>query len=170
MSEHSASSGRGVSTRVVEIVTAACILALGALVVFDSRRLGAEWGADGPQAGYFPFYIGAILCICALGVLAYAVADRASASKVFVTWRQLQQVMQVLGPAAGYVLGIQLIGIYLSSAIYIAVFMVWLGRYAVSLSAAVGVVVMTAFYLMFELWFKVPLYKGLYDPLSFLGH
>jgi hypothetical protein len=170
MSEHSADSRRGISTRTVEIVVAVCILALGALVVFDSRRLGAAWGSDGPQAGYFPFYIGAIVCICALIVLAYAVVGKTADSKVFVTWRQLRLVLQVLGPAALYVLGIQLFGIYLSSVIYIAVFMLWLGRYSFMLSAGVGVSVMVAFYLMFEMWFKVPLYKGLYDLLSFLGH
>jgi len=170
MSEHSADSGRGISTRTVEIVVALGILALGALVVFDRRRLGAAWSSDGPQAGYFPFYIGTLVCICALVVMAYAVVGKTAGSKVFVTWQQLRLVMQVLGPAAVYVLGIQLFGIYLSSVIYIAVFMLWLGRYSLLLSAAVGVAVMVAFYLMFEIWFKVPLYKGLYDLLSFLGH
>ena len=72
--------------------------------------------------------------------------------------------------AAVYVLGIQLIGIYVASAIYIAVFMVWLGRYSMLLSASIGVAVMAAFFLMFEVWFKVALYKGLFDPLSFLGY
>ena len=53
---------------------------------------------------------------------------------------------------------------------YIAVFMIWLGRYSPVLSAGIGVGVMTAFYVTFEMWFKVALYKGLFDPLSFLGH
>ena len=48
--------------------------------------------------------------------------------------------------------------------------MSWLGRYSVPVSAAVGVTVMTFFFLMFEVWFKVPLYKGLLDPLAFLGY
>ncbi|MCK7500079.1 MAG: hypothetical protein MZW92_64435 [Comamonadaceae bacterium] len=28
------------------------------VVIVDSRRIGAGWADDGPQAGYFPFYIG----------------------------------------------------------------------------------------------------------------
>ena len=100
---------------------------------------------------------------------AYEIAI-APGPKTFVSYGALKQVMQVLGPAAVYVLGIQLIGIYTASAVYIAVFMIWLGRYPVALAAGIGVGVMTAFYLMFEVWFKVPLYKGLFDPLSFLGH
>jgi hypothetical protein len=89
---------------------------------------------------------------------------------VFVSWIALKRVMQVLGPAAVYVLGIQLFGIYLASAAYIAVFMVWLGRYRVLASASIGIAVMAFFFFMFEVWFKVPLYKGLLDPLAFLGY
>jgi hypothetical protein len=103
-------------------------------------------------------------------VLALAAAGRIGGPRIFVSNSALRQVMQVLGPAAVYVLGIQLIGIYVASAFYIAVFMIWLGRYSVALAASIGVGVMVAFYLMFEVWFKVPLYKGLFDPLSFLGH
>ena len=171
MSERqSAGSSRGISTRTVEIIVAAAIFLFGAVIVYDSVRLGASWASDGPQAGYFPFYIGSFICVCAGVVLALAIAGKVAGPRIFVRWVALRQVMQVLGPAAVYVLGIQLIGIYVSSAVYIAVFMIWLGRYAPVLSAGIGVGVMTAFYVTFEMWFKVALYKGLFDPLSFLGH
>ena len=49
------------STRTVDIVVACMFFALGALVMWDSKRLGSSWGSDGPEAGYFPFYIGAML-------------------------------------------------------------------------------------------------------------
>ena len=32
-------------------------------MMFDSYGIGAGWAADGPQPGYFPFRIGAIICI-----------------------------------------------------------------------------------------------------------
>jgi hypothetical protein len=28
----------------------------------------------------------------------------------------------------------------------------------------------TLFFVMFEIWFKVPLFKGQFNPLSFLGY
>jgi len=154
----------------VESVVAVAIFALGALVVFDSLRLGAKWGDDGPQAGYFPFYIGSILCICAAVLLMFARVGKYSGPEVFVPWAALRRVLSVLGPAVLYVAAIQLIGIYVASACYIAWFMIGLGRYTLPLSATVGVGVMAAFFLMFEVWFKVPLYKGMFDPLAFLGY
>jgi hypothetical protein len=68
------------------------------------------------------------------------------------------------------VLGVELIGIYVSAAIYIAVFMVWLGHYSWLRSIVVGVAISVAMFLMFEVWFLVPLYKGIYSPLDFLGY
>ena len=50
MSDDNPSGGdAGISTRTMEIVVALVLLALGALVVFDSYRLGSKWGDDGPQ-------------------------------------------------------------------------------------------------------------------------
>jgi MFS family permease len=161
-------SERGISTRSVEITVAAAIFALGAVVIYDRTRLGWRWGTDGPEAGYFPFYIGVILCVCAVAVLARAwVGPRA---QVFVSWEALRSVMRVLAPATVFVLAIQVFGIYLAGAAYIGVFMRWLGRYSLVVSSAVGIAVMTFFFLLFEVWFKVPLYKGLLDPLAFLGY
>jgi len=163
-------TGRGIATRLVEGVTGVGILALGALVVFDSVRLGAQWADDGPQAGYFPFYIGSILCICALVLLAYAAVGKFDGPKVFVEREALRRVLQVLVPALIYVGVIQLLGIYVASAVYIGLFMRWFGKYALSWSLVLGVCLMTAFFLMFEVWFKVPLYKGIWDPLFWLGY
>ena len=79
-------------------------------------------------------------------------------------------VLSVLIPAFVYVIGVQLIGIYVSSALYIALFMRWLGHYKWTKSVAIGVGVSAAIFAMFEIWFKVPLYKGTWDPLWFLGY
>ena len=49
-------------------------------------------------------------------------------------------------------------------------FMAWLGKYSWLKSAAVALGVTISLFLMFEVWFKVPLFKGTLDPLSFLGY
>jgi len=182
MNDEKPSGGEaGISTRAMEIAVALILFALGALVVFDSVRLGAGWADDGPQSGYFPFYIGLLLCISSVATLAQAalaelkrrgafrgaIAERQSQ---FVAWEPLRLVLSVLLPAVVYVAGVQLIGIYVASAVYIMVFMRWLGKYPWPKSAAVGVGVSVVLFLMFEVWFKVPLFKGAYDPLAWLGY
>jgi hypothetical protein len=159
-----------ISMRAMEVATAVLLFAVGAIVVYDSYRLGSKWGSDGPQSGYFPFYIGLLICFSSAVNLAQAVFARAAASEPFVTWGPLKLVLTVLIPAAIYVLGVKYIGIYVASAIYIAVFMLWLGKYSWLKSVAVGLGTNASFFLMFEVWFKVPLYKGDLDPLRFLGY
>jgi hypothetical protein len=160
-----------VTTRTMEIVVALLFLLFGGVVAFDSYRMGARWAEDGPQSGYFPFYIGLIICVSSMVTLLQALFGRAAKSNgAFVERGQLTSVLSVLVPAALYVLGIQLIGIYIASTVYIAVFMVWLGKYSWMKGAALGLVASVSFFAMFEIWFKVPLPKGVFNPLGFLGY
>ncbi|MGH8617898.1 MAG: tripartite tricarboxylate transporter TctB family protein [Burkholderiales bacterium] len=171
MAESQEPAPRGLRQRTAEIVVALGLIALGGTVVIDSRRLGAAWGDDGPQSGYFPFYIGLIVCLSAAIVLGQALRLRGKAREaLFVEWAAFRQVLAVLVPAVVYVLGVQLFGIYLASAVYICVFMVWLGKYPWWKGIATGTGVAVVLFMMFEVWFKVPLAKGTFDPLSFLGY
>jgi hypothetical protein len=154
----------------VDAVVAVILLAVGAVVVFEARRLGAGWTSDGPGAGYFPFYIGLIVCISSVGILCQALFSAARDTGPFVDRLQLKRVMSVLVPAAVYVLATMFLGLYVASAVYIALFMVILGKYSIAKSVAVAVIVNVLFFVMFEVWFKVPLYKGTLEPLRFLGY
>jgi hypothetical protein len=169
-SEHPDAARSGVPTYIVEGVVAALVVLLGAVVVFGSRKLGSGWTTDGPGAGYFPFYIGLILCISGAGIFFQTVLGKGKNTEIFVDSVQLKRVLQVLIPALVYVGAVQFLGLYLASAIYIALFMVYLGHYSWVKSAIISVVVITLFFFMFEVWFKVPLFKGSLDPLGFLGY
>lgn len=160
-----------ISNRTMEIIVAVLLFVFGAVIAWASFQLGAKWGDDGPQAGYFPFYIGLIIALSSLITLTQAWRARtARPHEAFVERGQFKLVLAVLLPALIYVLAIQWFGIYLASAVYMAVFMVWLGKYPWWKAALLGVTVSVVVYLMFEVWFKVALHKGtLYDPLSLLS-
>jgi putative tricarboxylic transport membrane protein len=164
-----------VSMRVADAVTAVGIFLLGLIVIWDSRRLGAGWASDGPEPGYFPFYIGLILCVASVINLFNAVrtkagqAEKANAS--FVSVSSLKMVLSVLIPTVVYacMIGgvgpIPGLGIYVSSVFFIAAFMIWLGKYKWLLSLTVGIAVPVVFFLLFGTWFKVPLPKGPLEAL-----
>ena len=148
------------SHKSAEIAVAALFFLLGAIVVFDSVRLGARWGEDGPQAGYFPFYLGLFVCISSVVNLVAALLMRPERNKTFVEVGQLKLVLIVLIPAAIYVALVGWTGIYLASALFIAFFMRWLGKYPWWKVAVVSIGNSVVFFLIFEVWFKVPLPKG----------
>lgn len=160
----------GVPTYVVEAAVAALLLVLALVVTQASMKLGAGWTSDGPGSGYFPFYVGVILAIASAGTLYQALLGKKRNTAIFVDGEQLRRVLVVLVPALVFVGAIALVGIYVASAVYIAAFMIFLGKFGWVRSVVIGVVTSALFFLMFEVWFKVPLYKGSFDPLSFLGY
>jgi len=168
MAHNHESAQAGTRAILVELAVAAIIFALGALVAYDSYQLGSGWSSDGPQSGYFPFYIGLFTCICSAVVFAQGLLRLDTDQQVFVTPSQLKKVLVILLPSTVYVLGVQLIGIYISSALFIALFMRLAGNYSWTRSIAVGAGVSVSAFVMFEIWFKIPLPKG---PLeSLLGY
>ncbi|HET7156356.1 MAG TPA: tripartite tricarboxylate transporter TctB family protein [Hyphomicrobiaceae bacterium] len=158
-----------VSVRAMDLGVAVVLLLVAAVVMTDSLRLGVGWReSEGPTAGYFPFYIGLFLAVASGINLGRAWFDRAPATRTFVTRTAIARVLAVLLPFGGYVLALGFIGLYVASALYIALFMWWFGRYPPSRGIAVGVMIAMVLFLMFEVWFLVPLPKG---PLEqFLGY
>jgi putative tricarboxylic transport membrane protein len=152
------------SVRTWEVLVAACFLVFGSIVVWDSRRLGAQWGDEGPQAGYFPFYIGVFIIVSAVMILYNALKAGSKAKEPFVMWDQLRMILTVLVPSVIYVALMDnpwlSLGMYVPSLVFIAFFMRTLGKYGWLRIAAVSIGTMVAFFLMFEIWFKVPLPKG----------
>jgi hypothetical protein len=168
--EPAAAERTGVPTFAVEAGVAALVLLMGLVVLFGSRNLGSGWTSDGPGAGYFPFYIGLILCISGVGVLYQSLLGKKRNTEIFVDGEQIKRVLVVLIPAAVYVGAIQLLGMYVASVIYIAAFMIVLGKFSKPKSIFIAVTIGVVFFLMFEVWFKVPLHKGVLNPLGFLGY
>jgi len=148
------------STKTAELAVAVFFSLLGAIVIFDSLRQGASWGADGPQPGYFPFYVGVLVCAASAITFVRGCLVPAAKSKAFVEVGQLKLVLSVLIPSCVYVSLIGWLGIYVASTLFVAFFMRWLGKYEWWKVALVSIGNSVVFFLIFEIWFLVPLPKG----------
>ena len=158
MSENS-QGATGPTYRSVEIGVAGATTVFAIIVIIGSLQVGIGWGAEGPKAGFFPFYIGVLILISS-AVNFIRIVTETSDRGLFAEWGQLAKVMSVLVPTAIYVALIPWIGIYVASILLIAFFMKWLGRYDWPLVAAVSLGVPLAVFLIFERWFLLPLPKG----------
>jgi len=157
------------SLRSAEIGIALVFLVLAALVIFDSVRQGARWLEEGPQPGYFPFYLGVIIAAASAVTLARALMMPAERNKAFVQVGQLKLVLSVLVPSAVYVALVGWLGIYVSAVLFVALFMRWLGKYPWWKVVAVSVGHSIVLFLIFEVWFLVPLPKGPLERLLGVG-
>lgn len=153
------SHSEGPSYRSVEVGVALAVMAFGALVVAGSISAGINWGAEGPKAGFFPFYIGLSIIISGAINLWNGIKPD-SQDGLFAEWGQLRQVLSVLIPTIIYVVAMPFIGLYVSSIVFIGFFMRWLGKYNWLMVAAVAIGMPVLTYIVFEKWFLVPLPKG----------
>jgi hypothetical protein len=155
--------------RSAEIAVALVLFALGAIVIFDSLRLGMRWAADGPEPGYFPFYLGVFICAACAVTVVLALLMPAERNKAFVRVGQLKLVLSVLLPSAVFVALVGMIGIYVSAVLFVALFMRWLGKYPWWKVVAVSIGHSVVLFLIFEIWFLVPLPKGPVERLLGIG-
>lgn len=163
--------------RAADLITAAVLLGLGGVVLYDALRLGIGWGTDGPQSGFFPFWLGVLLLATSVVVLIQAV--RQGPGRPFVTRQQAVPVAKVLAPLAAFVIvigGVNVgeralvpgLGLYVAAALYMAFYMRWVGRHRWLVIGLVSVAVPVIAFVVFERWFLVPMPKG---PLeAWLGY
>jgi putative tricarboxylic transport membrane protein len=151
-------SPAGPMHRTVEAGVTLLIALFGVIVIVGSLKAGINWGAEGPRAGFFPFYVGLFIVVASAVNLWNTL--RTGDTGVFAEWGQLRQVMSVVVPTAIYVGAMPFVGLYFASMVFIAWFMRWLGKYSWLVVAAVAMGMPVVTYLIFERWFLVPLPKG----------
>ena len=71
--------------------------------------------------------------------------------------------LQVLIPTIIFVVLSIYIGIYISTFLFIGFFMTWHGRYPIWKTFPVAALVPVALFVIFEIWFLVPLPKGPFE-------
>ena len=148
------------SNRAIEVVVSLLLIALALLMGFDNWRTGISWAPDGPEAGYFPFYLSVILAGASVYGLAAIVLKRSQDSGTFITRDQLRRVMQVFVPTLLFCLFTQWLGLYLASFLLVAGFMHFIGRIAWSKSLLTAFLFSMLMFITFEIAFDVIMPKG----------
>jgi hypothetical protein len=160
MSDESHSAEVGPSQRSVEIGVALLTMGFGFVVLYGSLQVGINWGVEGPRPGFFPFYVSLFIIVASIYNLAQAVALGGIKEGLFSTWEQLRRVMSVVVPASIYVALVPFLGMYISSMLLIAVFMMWLGNYSLAKTLPIAIGMPVIVYIVFERYFQIPLPKG----------
>lgn len=152
--------------RAADILTASILIIFGGLVLLDATRLGFGWGTDGPQSGFFPFFLALLMVVCCAIIIVQEA--RKANDRRFVSLESLRPVLKVLWPAAVTVGLMQWLGLYVASALYLGFYMRWVGRHSWIAVAALSIGVPVVTFWVFEKWFLVPMPKG---PLeTWLGY
>jgi len=149
-----------VGTRSADIVVYLMLLGFAALLGFDNWRTGMSWEADGPQAGYFPFYLSVLLAAASLYGLVHKLLMERGPGETFVTGEQFRRVMQVFVPTLLFCVFMQWLGLYVASFVLITGFMWLVGRIALWKSLVTGFLFSLIMFITFDIAFDVIMPKG----------
>ena len=149
-----------VGTRSIDIIVSLLLLGVALLLGWDSWRIGMSWADDGPQAGYFPFYLSVLMGAASVYGLVRAVMAGAAADDAFVLRDQFGRVMQVFVPTLVFCIATQFLGIYVASFVLTAGFMWWIGRISWWASLLTSFLFTALMFVTFEIAFDVIMPKG----------
>ena len=159
-----------VSNRTMNMAVALALMVVAAVVMIAAYRLGSGWAKDlGPDSGYFPFYV-ALFMFLASGVTftQHLLSRHPDGGGGFIAGSELRMMLSVLIPMTIFVVLSIYIGIYISTFLFICFFMMWLGRYPLYKTLPVALIVPIVLFVIFEIWFLVPLPKGPFE--AWLGY
>ena len=154
-----------VAMRSVDIAVSLMLLAFALLLGWDSWRIGAFWASDGPQSGYFPFYLSVMMGAASVYGITTALLARHAAGEPFMTRDQFRRVMQVFVPTFLFCLLMQWLGLYVASFLLVAGFMRVVGRIAWWKSLLTSVLFALIMFLTFDVAFDVIMPKGPIEAL-----
>jgi len=163
--------------RPYQVATAAAIVMIAAVAMFDSRAAfnpsaGTALGDVGSR--WYPFWAATIMGIAAV-VVGYRALTTLQPEGAFEGRRSVFAVLKIALPMLAYALLIGGIGFrttdftyrivpafgfYLATALYMGLFAWWLGRYKIWWVAAIAVAFPIVIFLVFEIGFRVSLPKS----------
>ena len=164
--------------RPYQVATAAAIVVIAAVAMFDSRAAFSP--SSGTQPGdvgarWYPFWAATIMGFAAVFVGYRALTTPQGTEGVFEGARSLFAVLKIAVPMLVYAVLIGGIGFrttdftyrivpqfgfYLATALYMGFFAWWLGRYKIWWVAAITLAFPIVIFLVFEIGFRVSLPKS----------
>lgn len=139
---------------------------IGAIVMYDSVRLGFRWQPGfGPGAGYLPFYLALGVLVCT-GI--FIVKQILQLSKVGIVGdtRLIQEgglkpILWVLLPSTVMVVLTSFIGLHFAAAVYLLFYMRVVGKIGWLECALVSILFPVGMYVVFDRLFLIPLPDGM---------
>lgn len=138
----------------VDVGAAIGLLVLGAVVLRESIELGPGWGASGPDAGFFPFWLTVLMLIGTLGVIWYAFR-KPDERPFFEVNQEVTDLLRVGVPIAAATTLIPWAGMYVTAGLYLGFFMFWYGNFRWYWSLAGAILLPAVLWIMLREGFNI---------------
>lgn len=148
--------------RKAEMAVAGVIFLWALSVLYEAGKLNIGWGLNGPEAGFFPFWLGSGLACCSASLFIRAARSSAGAAR-FVGREGLMGVLKVGLPLACFIGLVYGVGFYVGAVLYIGYYTRVAGHHRWPVVGGMTLGIPVLIFLLFERWLLVPLPKGLVE-------
>ena len=147
--------------RAADRVTAALLLAFAVAFSVGAVKNYQWWGAGGPGPAFVPFWLGLVMAALALSFLIRSLRSTFPGASWFPRGQGLRDMLVVLVVTIAFVALLDVTGMVIGTALYLAVLIRYLGKHAwwVTISIAIGTAIGT--WLVFVHWLRVPMPEGM---------
>ena len=134
----------------MEVATALFTALLGLIICAGSFRHGIFWSEQGPQAGFFPFYIGCMVLIGSMVNLVQAMLARRRLAGDFIESGRVRDVAAFFAAIIAFAVLVALLGLYVGIALYLSAITLWKAKLRPARAALLGLGAALFFYVCFE--------------------
>lgn len=152
--------------RKANLWVAVFLFVIGAIVMYDSVRLGFRWQPGfGPGAGYLPFYLSLGVLICTginiVKQIRQLSKDGITGDKRLIQEGGLKPILWVLLPSTVMVILTSIIGLHFAAFVFLLFYMRAVGKIGWLECALVSVLFPIGMYVVFDRLFLIPLPDGM---------
>jgi hypothetical protein len=152
--------------RKANLWVAVFLFVIGAIVMYDSVRLGFRWDPGfGPGAGYLPFYLslGVLVCtgIFIVKQLRQLAKEGIVGDKRLIQEGGLTPILWVLIPSTVMVVLTSIIGLHFAAGIFLLFYMRVVGKIGWLECILVSILFPVGMYVVFDRLFLIPLPDGM---------
>ena len=146
--------------RSADRVTAALLLAFAVAFSVGALKYYQWWGAGGPGPAFAPFWLGLVMALLALGLLIRSIKQADPGAAWFPRGEGLRDMLVVLGATIAFVTLLNVLGMVIGTALYLAVLIWYLGKHRWWVIVAVALAAAFFNWLVFVHWLHVPFPEG----------
>ena len=145
--------------RKAEFILAGFFAVMGIITTIEAFRLGIGYEIWGPQAGFIIFWLSMLTLVCVLAIFTKGWLKK-KAEAFFIGREAMVSTSYVALTSLIFVSLIPLVGQYIATFVYAALFSAWLGKARWYSIAALSIIMPTVIFWTFEKGLMVPLIKS----------
>jgi putative tricarboxylic transport membrane protein len=147
--------------RSADRVTAALLLAFAVAFSVGALKQYQWWGSGGPGPAFMPFWLGLVMALLALGMLLRSLKQKDPGAAWLPRGEGLRDMLVVLAATVAFIALLNVTGMVIGTALYLAFLVRYLGRHRWRVTVAVALAAAAFNWLVFVHWLRVPMPEGM---------